>query len=157
MNKLIAVIRIRGTVNVPKAYEDTLKMLRLHKPNHMRIIKATSTIIGMIKKVESYITWGEIDLDVLEQVFTKRGEVIGGKKLTNEIVKEKLGLSGIREFAEKVFNGEIDVNKIKWFKPVFRLTPPSGGFKKSVKSFYSSNGELGYRGREINKLIVRMI
>lgn len=157
INRLIAVIRIRGRVGVPKEYEDTLKMLRLNKPNHMRILKPTPSILGMIKKVENYVTWGEIDLDTLEEVLRRRGRLTGNKKLTEEYVKEKLGLNGIRELAEKIYNNEIDVNDLKDLKPVFRLTPPSGGYKKSVKAHYSSNGELGYRGAEINKLIRRMI
>ena len=41
-------------------------------------------------------------------------------------------------------------------KPVFRLTPPSKGFKKSIKQQYP-NGEIGYRGEKINELILRMI
>ena len=41
-------------------------------------------------------------------------------------------------------------------KIVFRLTPPSGGFRKSVKEHFP-RGELGYRGAEINSLIKRMI
>lgn len=157
MNKLIAVIRIRGRIGVPKEFEDTLRMLRLNKPNHMRILKTTPSILGMVKKVENYVTWGEIDLETLEEVIRKRGRLIGNKKLTEEYVKEKLGMNGIRELAEKIFNGEIDIDKINDLKPVFRLTPPSGGFKKSIKTHYSSNGELGYRGNEINKLIRRMI
>jgi large subunit ribosomal protein L30 len=157
MSKPIAVIRIRGTAGVSKEDEDTLKMLRLNKPNHMRILKPNPSIIGMVRKVERYVTWGEIDLETLELVLRKRGRLIGNRKLTDEYVKEKLGLNGIRELAEKIFNGEIDINDLKDLKPIFRLTPPSGGFRKSVKAFYSSDGELGYRGGEINKLIVRML
>ncbi|MEM2203989.1 MAG: 50S ribosomal protein L30, partial [Sulfolobales archaeon] len=42
-------------------------------------------------------------------------------------------------------------------KPVFRLHPPSGGFKGSIKKPYGNGGELGYRGQDINDLIRRMI
>jgi large subunit ribosomal protein L30 len=36
------------------------------------------------------------------------------------------------------------------------LTPPSKGFRKSIKQHYP-DGELGYRGKEINVLLKRMI
>lgn len=40
-NKLLAVVRIRGTVNVRKEINDTLKMLRLHHLNHATLIEST--------------------------------------------------------------------------------------------------------------------
>ena len=40
-------------------------------------------------------------------------------------------------------------------KDVFRLSPPKGGFK-SVRRYWPK-GDLGYRGKEIEKLIERMI
>lgn len=156
MTKPIAVIRIRGTAGTPGEIEDTLKMLKLTRPNHMRIFsKPNQSILGMIKKIEEYVTWGEIDQKTIEHVLRTRGRTIGNKRLTEEHVKE-IGFNGISELAQKIFSGEIDINKIKTIKPIFRLTPPSGGFKNSTKRHYSSNGELGYRGAEINKLIERM-
>jgi len=41
-------------------------------------------------------------------------------------------------------------------KPVFRLHPPKGGFKGTIRRPYKSGGELGYRGAAINDLILRM-
>jgi len=42
-------------------------------------------------------------------------------------------------------------------KPVFRLHPPRGGFKGSIRKPYGAGGELGYRGAAINELIRRML
>jgi len=43
-------------------------------------------------------------------------------------------------------------------KPFFRLNPPKGGFeRKGTKKGYSIGGALGYRGKDINKLIQKMI
>ena len=39
--------------------------------------------------------------------------------------------------------------------PVFRLNPPSKGYK-SVRKFFPK-GDLGYRGEKINELLKRMI
>ena len=58
------------------------------------------------------------------------------------------------ELAEKLEKGEVDLRDTP-FSPVFRLRPPSKGFR-SVKEFYPK-GDLGYRGKEINDLLRRMI
>jgi large subunit ribosomal protein L30 len=62
------------------------------------------------------------------------------------------------ELAAKVCNGEIDLRTL-WshFKPYFRLHPPKGGLKRSVKRFFGDKGEAGYRGLAINDLVIRMV
>lgn len=40
----------------------------------------------------------------------------------------------------------------------FRLAPPRGGFeRKGIKADYNKGGAVGYRGKEINALIKRML
>jgi ribosomal protein L30/L7E len=41
-------------------------------------------------------------------------------------------------------------------KSVYNLHPPRGGFKSSIKQVYPS-GEAGYRGKEIEEYIRRMV
>ncbi len=65
-SELIAIIRVRGRVGVRQDIEETLKRLKLTKPNHLVIYPKTDSILGMIKKVNSYITWGEVDKNTLE-------------------------------------------------------------------------------------------
>ncbi|MCS7373527.1 MAG: 50S ribosomal protein L30 [archaeon GB-1867-097] len=153
---MLAIIRIRGTVGVSGEIKDTLKMLRLNRRNHATLIDDRPSYIGMLKKAAEYVTWGEIDLETLELLLRRRGELKGGKKLTDEYVKEKLKLNGIRELSEKLFKGELKLEQLYDIKPIFRLHPPSGGFKGSVKKHFKAGGELGYRGRKINELIRKM-
>ncbi|MEM0379812.1 MAG: 50S ribosomal protein L30, partial [Desulfurococcaceae archaeon] len=63
----------------------------------------------------------------------------------------------IEDLAKAIFEGRIKLHKQSYIKPVFRLHPPQGGFKKSIKKPYGDGGELGYRGRDINELIMKMI
>lgn len=39
----------------------------------------------------------------------------------------------------------------------YRLSPPRGGFKGSIKLQFNQKGALGYRGDKINALILRML
>ena len=156
MPRLLAVIRIRGRVGVSREVKDTLKMLRLHRKNHAVIIDDRPSYLGMLKKVVDYVTWGEITPETLALMLRRRGELVGGKKLTDEYVKEKLGLNSIEELAQAIFEGKINLKDIPGLKPVFRLHPPSRGFRGSIKKHYKAGGELGYRGLAINELSKRM-
>jgi len=154
--RLLAVIRIRGRVGVSREVKDTLKMLRLHRKNHAVIIDDRPSYLGMQKKVVDYVIWGEITPETVALMLRRRGELVGGKKLTEEYVKEKLGLNSIEELAQAIFEGKINLKDIPGLKPVFRLHPPSRGFRGSIKKHYKAGGELGYRGLAINELIKRM-
>ncbi|ABM81151.1 50S ribosomal protein L30P [Hyperthermus butylicus DSM 5456] len=164
--KLYAIIRIRGRVDVHPDVEYTLKLLRLHRKFHLVLYPSTLPgIERMIHKVKDWVTWGEIDRDTLVELLRRRGRISGNKPLTDEYVQEKLGLKGgIEELADKLLKGEIMLHKLYdkqkkiWIiKPVFRLHPPRGGFKGSIKKPYGAGGELGYRGPAINELIRRML
>ncbi|MCC6030869.1 MAG: 50S ribosomal protein L30 [Desulfurococcales archaeon] len=156
---MIAIIRLRGRVDVPPDVEYTLRLLRLYRKFHMTVYPSElQGLEGMLLKAQHWITWGEIDLDVLKEVLKKRGEVPGGKRLNDEYVKNRLGFNSIDELAEALYNGKIYLHKISdYIKPVFRLHPPKKGFKRSIKKPFGAGGETGYRGREINELIKRMI
>ncbi|AIF68802.1 50S ribosomal protein L30 [Palaeococcus pacificus DY20341] len=151
----MAIIRVRGRVGVRREVKDTLAMLRLHKVNHLVIIDDTPSYKGMIQKAKDYITWGEIDAETLAKLLKKRGRLTGNKKLTEEYVQEKLGMS-IEEFAQAVINGEKSLKDLEGLKPVFRLHPPRGGHK-TIKRPFKDGGALGYRGEKINELIERML
>ncbi len=157
---LYAIIRIRGQPDTPYDVEYTLKLLRLHRRFYCTLYHSkTPGLDGMLFKAKDWITWGEISKNVLIELLRKRGRTVGNKPLTDNIVKEKLKLKGgIEELAEKLLSGEITLNKIEnIIKPVFRLHPPKGGFKGTIKRPFGAGGELGYRGEKINELLMRMI
>jgi len=53
---------------------------------------------------------------------------------------------------------EAKISDIPELKHMFRLNPPTGGHeRKGIKKPYALGGALGYRGKEINELIGRMI
>jgi len=151
----LAVIRIRGQVDVPPDVKKTLELLRLHKKFHLVLVDDNPSMMGMLKKAENWITWGEIEEETLTLLLERRGRLRGNKKLTEEYVK-KLGFKSIEDLAKAIITSKVDIRKIPGLKPVFRLSPPSGGFKGSIKVHYKRGGELGYRGKAINDLIRRM-
>ena len=142
--KKVAIIRVRGDVNLKKSVKDTLKMLRLYKKNYCVVYDATPPILGMIQKVKDYVTWGEISDEILKKLVSKRGRLVGNKRVSSENVDTIIS--------------EIKTKKSKeWsIKPVFRLSPPSGGFHGTIRLGFP-RGELGNRKEKINELLERMI
>jgi large subunit ribosomal protein L30 len=110
----------------------------------------------MLKTAQNFVTWGEVSKEPVSMLIKERGRLAGDKKLTDEYA-QKIGYKSLGELVEAVFNCRLEYWKLPSVKPVFRLHPPSKGFKGKVKKGYGMGGELGYRGEKINELIKRMI
>ncbi|MGC8816577.1 MAG: 50S ribosomal protein L30 [Candidatus Hadarchaeum sp.] len=151
----LAVIKIRSDINARQDVKNTLRMLGLTRINHCVLVDDSDSVLGMLQKVKDYVTWGEISSDVLKRLLAKRGRLVGDKKLTDEIVKDRLNFPSLAELAAAVENEEVKLEEIG-VKKVFRLHPPSKGYK-SIKRSVRDLGDLGYRGEKINDLLLRMI
>jgi large subunit ribosomal protein L30 len=154
------LVRIRGTVHVTGKIRDTLKMLNLNRPNHAVVVPRTESYVGMVNRVKDYVAYGDIDAATMTELIAKRGRAMGDKPIDNEFVKTATGnkFGTVEAFAKAVTEGKASMKDLgEDAKPVFRLTPPAGGHKGSTKRHYTVKGELGYRGKDINALVKRMI
>jgi large subunit ribosomal protein L30 len=61
----IAVILIRGTIGLSHELKKTLTMLRLKRKNNCVVIDDKPSLVGMVKRVKDYATWGEADKETL--------------------------------------------------------------------------------------------
>jgi large subunit ribosomal protein L30 len=154
--KCIAVVRIRGTVRAQREVRETLQMLHLTKNNYAVLIENSPSFVGMIKTAQNYVTWGEASKETVNMVLARKGRLAGNRKLTDEYA-QKAGYKSVEELAEAVFACKVAYWKLSKVQPVFKLHPPSKGFKGNIKKGYASGGELGYRGEKINALIKRMV
>lgn len=155
--KKLAVIRIRGRVDRSLSIKKTLELLRLNRINHCVIIDDRETYKGMLQKTKDLITWGELDPLTMKELLLKRGRLEGGKRITEEYIKKNTEYSGIDDFIAKFLKFEANLSDIKGLNQVFRLHPPRKGHRRrGVKQPFSLGGSLGYRGNEINNLILKM-
>ncbi len=104
---MFLVIRVRGTTGVIKNIADTLDMLRLNRISHAVLVEDTPSYNGMLQKAKDYITWGEIDADLLAEIIAKRGKFTGNNKVTDEYVAENSDYKNIDELAKAVIAGEV--------------------------------------------------
>ncbi|PLJ77289.1 50S ribosomal protein L30 [Infirmifilum sp. SLHALR2] len=154
---LLFVLRLRGIPDRSPDEEKALELLRLHKTFHATLVQDTPSIRGMLDKtLSSVVTYGEIRRDVLVELLKRRARITGNKKLTLEYLR-KIGYGSFEELADALLKGEVKLEDIPGLKPVFRLRPPSGGFKGTIKKNIRAGGETGYRGEAINDLILKML
>ena len=156
MPNKIAIVRIRGKLNIRKEIVDTMNMLKLYKKNSCVVLDINGQNIGMVTKMKDYVTWGEIDQDTFKILLKKRGKLAGNKSLTEQYIKEKLNME-FDEFVKEFFESKRRLKDVPGLKQFFRLSPPIKGFEKNgIKKPYSMGGVLGYRKEKINELINRM-
>jgi large subunit ribosomal protein L30 len=85
----------------------------------------------------------------------KRGRLVGNAKLTEDYLN-KIGYKSLEDLSEAVFSGRVEYWGLPDIQPVFKLRPPTKGFRGNIKKSYRAGGESGYRGDKINELIKRM-
>jgi large subunit ribosomal protein L30 len=148
MGKL-CVIKIRSSLKKSGGVQTVIKNLGLNKLYSCVLIDDTPANIGMLKVADNILTYGEIDKEMLKKLLVKRAMTSIRKKYTvqnseYEIVADKL-MSSTAKLADM------------GIRRVFHLHPPYGGFERNGKKTpFSLKGVFGYRGTEINKLLVRM-
>jgi large subunit ribosomal protein L30 len=133
-NKIVAVVRIRGRVNVRGDIAETLDRLRLKRVNNCTILRVSDSYKGMLNMCSNYVAYGEVAPETLDRLLER---------------------SDLKFKASEILDGKQDMAAIKESMP-FKLHPPRHGFK-STKLNFNQGGSLGYMGPEINKLINRMV
>ena len=155
MAKAFLVVRIKGQADVPHWANTTLNLLNLEKKYRAVIIPVKENTVGMLRKVQHYLSWQEIDIETTKELLDKKGRKSGYKKITGEDVS-KAGFKTIDELATSLSEGKISMSKIKPLKPWFALSPPKQGFKRSTKHLYGQKGILGHN-KDLLTLIKRMM
>lgn len=151
-----AVVRIRGKVNLGGRTRDTLRYLRLHRTNHCVFLPRNPSVDGMLQKAKDYVTWGEIDPTVAARVLVKRARLPGDRPIDDAYVKANTKYPSVNSLAKAIAAGEATLRDVPGLKPVLRLHPPRGGYE-GTKRGYAVGGSLGYRGKDINALLLRML
>ena len=114
----LAGIIVRGVIGSTPNIVKTFELLKLKHKYNCVVLSDTPANRGMLRKVENFLAWGEIDDETLKLLDEKRG------KKSNH----------------------------------YCLHPPKKGFDVGgIRKYYKMRGACGYRGKEINNLIVRMI
>ena len=154
--KCFLAIKVRGTISAQREARETLDMLHLSRSNHAVLVENSPSMIGMLRRIQSYVTWGEISKETIAALLAKRGRLAGDNKLTEEYA-QKIGYKSISELAAALASCKVAYRNLPGVQPLFKLHPPKKGFKGKTKKSFRAGGEAGYRGAAISELAARMI
>ncbi len=155
MSKAFLVVRICGQPDVPYWATTTMSLLKLEKRYRATIIPEKENTLGMLRKIQHYISWQEIDIETTKQLLDKKARKSGYKKVTDEDITA-IGFESVDELASALTEGKATLSKLKPLKPWFALDPPRQGFKRSTKRLYGQKGVLGYN-KELSVIVKRMM
>ncbi len=149
------VVRIKGQADCPYWATTTMTLLKLDKKYRATILPAKDNTLGMLKKVQHYVSWIEIDASLATELVDKKARKSGYQKVTADDLKQ-LGFSSVEELGSALADGKAVLSKLKPLKPWFALAPPVHGFKRSTKKLYGQKGVLG-QNKELDSIVRRMI
>ncbi|MDH3794922.1 MAG: 50S ribosomal protein L30 [Nitrosopumilus sp.] len=149
------VVRIKGQADCPYWATTTMTLLKLDKKYRATILPAKDNTLGMLKKVQHYVSWIEIDASLATELVDKKARKDGYQKVTADDLKE-LGFASAEELGTALAEGKATLSKLKPLKPWFALAPPIHGFKRSTKKLYGQKGMLGLN-KELDTIVRRMI
>ena len=155
MAQAFLVLRIKGQADVPYWATTTMKLLKLEKKYRATILPAKENTLGMLKKIQHYVSWQEIDISITKELLDKKGRKAGYKKITSEDLSD-IGFKTMDELASSLTEGKSTLSKLKPLKPWFALAPPKHGFKRSTKKLYNQKGVLGHN-KELITIVRRMM
>ena len=149
------VVRIKGQADCPYWATTTMTLLKLDKKYRATILPAKDNTLGMLRKVQHYVSWVEIDASLATELLDKKARKGGYQKVTDDDLKE-LGFASTKELGAALADGKATLSKLKPLKPWFALAPPVHGFKRSTKKLYGQKGILG-QNKELDTIVRRMI
>ena len=120
-----------------------LQLFRLRQLHNGAFIKLNKATIGMLKRVEPYITYGYLNRKAISDLIYKRGHIkVHGMRVPiqdNELIEKSLGEKSniicVEDLINEIYScGEHfkEANSLLWS---FKLNPPRGGFNNKRHAY----------------------
>jgi large subunit ribosomal protein L30 len=166
------VVRMKGTVNVPRWANLTLENLHLNKKFRATIIPENEQTLGMLRKIKELVSWSSVDDAFIKEFIEKKARTSASKLVMAPTTTNAVGENNndtdsniedkthnnidLSTIVTTISQNQTYLSKISGIKPWFALNPPKGGFRKKSKRSYSQNGILG-ENKELISLVRRMM
>ncbi len=151
----LLVVNLRGLVNTRRPVRQTLRQLKLIKRFNATIVPNNEVFRGMLASAKEHVAWCELDNEIAEKLLSKRAETSDGRRVS-EINLKGAGFGTFSDLASALATGKATLSDELGFRQFFRLSPPRGGFKRSIRRQYGEGGILG-PNKELSKIVERMI
>ena len=136
------VVNLHGQINSSKAVRQALHELWVAKKFSASVVTDDATTVGMLRLCKNYIAWAPVEEGLLGDLLKKRGMVSSSKALDQASLKQ-LGFKNHEEMASKMVKEQLRLSAVGGVLPFFRLAPPRGGFKASLRRQSTDRGLLG--------------
>ena len=152
---LLLVLNLHGAINSSGPVRRALEELKVVRRFSASVVPGDSSTLGMLRLCKDHVAWSPIDADLLATLLKKRGMVSVTKVLDSASLK-KMGYKDHEDLAAKMVKEEMRLSAVEGLRPVFRLAPPRGGFKRSIRRAFSEKGLLG-NNPQLSELVRRML
>ena len=71
MSSKITVVLVRGLIGMRPDHRETLHRLKLARKNHCVILENRPDLLGMVRKVKDFVTWGTITPETMTKLEKK--------------------------------------------------------------------------------------
>ena len=152
---LILVVNLHGQINSSAPVRKALNELWVAKKFSASVVPDDAPTVGMLKLCKDYIAWCPVEEGLLGDLLKKRGMVSSTRSLDQASLKE-LGYKKHEDLASKMMKEQVRLSAVKGLLPYFRLAPPKGGFRRSLRRQSTEKGLLG-NNPKLEEIVRRMI
>jgi large subunit ribosomal protein L30 len=152
---LILVVNLHGAINSSAPVRKALNELWVAKKFSASVVPDDAPTVGMLKLCKDYVAWTGVEEGLLTDLLKKRGKVSTNRSLDASSLKE-LGYKKHEDLAAKMMKEGVRLSAVKGLLPYFRLAPPRGGFRASLRRQSTEKGLLGSNPK-LEEIVRRMI
>jgi large subunit ribosomal protein L30 len=152
---LLLVVNLHGSINSSAPVRKALNELWVAKKFSASIVTDDAPTVGMLRLCKDYVAWTPLEEGLLTELLAKRGMVSAAKALDQAALKE-IGFKKAEDLAAKMLKDQTRLSAVEGILPYFRLAPPRGGFKRSLRRQFTEKGLLGSNPK-LDEIVRRMI
>jgi large subunit ribosomal protein L30 len=152
---LILVVNLHGAINSSAPVRKALTELWVARKFSASVVDDDAQTVGTLKLCKDYVAWTRVEEPLLADLLKNRGMVSSTRALDQASLKQ-LGYKKHEDLAAKMVKDELRLSAIKGVLPYFRLAPPKGGFKMSLRRQFTERGLLG-NNPKLEEIVRRMI
>lgn len=152
---LILVVNLHGKINSSGPVRKALAELKAERKFSASVVTDDASTVGMLKLCKDYVAWSPIDEGLLAQLLEKRGMVSTSARL-DKAALSKMGFKKHQDLAAKMVKDQTRLSAVSGVLPFFRLAPPRGGFRESLRRQATEKGLMG-RNPKLPELVGRML
>ena len=152
---LLLVVNLHGQINSSAPVRKALNDLWVAKKFSASVVTDDAPTVGMLRLCKDYIAWCPVDENLLANLLKKRGMASSTRSLDAGTLNA-LGFKKHEDLAARMVKDQLRLSAVSGVLPYFRLAPPKGGFKLSLRRQSTEGGVLGNNPR-LAGIVERMI